>query len=214
MCMVYVNVHGLYDKYYLFCRLSLKYEPSRTPEIRKRHTHHTIITPLSTETQLRTSKSYEDLLTQQAAEELGEADTESPFASNQRNRFMRRSLNANPAPSPAKNLKRGVYKRSVPGLNEPFASQSVEVKKVTTLPNSFREPPLIPSTSHSHSKLPDVTKPIDLLSPPLASSPTSAGGHPPSAPQRPFPSSPLSHSKVKGGVRGHKKSSSLGSKSR
>lgn len=208
-------------------RLSLKYEPSQTPELRKRHTAHTI-TPVSAMKHLRASRSQEDILRQLAAEvAAGNADTESPFSLDQRNSLMRRSLNTSSRErlnsTPSKDLFRSKlvkHKLSVPGLNdvprdEHFSSASVEVKKTTTLPVNLqgadfsaefmRPKPRSASDWASSSK-----KHVDSPGVPSFSDPF--GGHPPSAPQRPPPSSPMTQAKAKKEAQGHKKSHSVGSK--
>lgn len=219
-----------------FFRLSLKYEPSQTPTMRKRHTEH-IITPLKTNTSLsagdaatsagiRGSKSHEDLLT---LEELmlregdGEFDPESPFSIDKRNAFGRRSLNTTSGRQKSSPniivpgsgaLMPGKHKLSVPSLREPrrdelFNSSSVEVKKTTTLPNSLRGAEAAAAVASGKLLLPPSA---DSFSKPRSSSHSpsiNVGGLSPPT-QKPMPSpSPLTKAK-----RGHAKSHSLGSKSR
>ena len=108
-----------------------------------------MVTPLSpaVKAQLRTSKSHEDLLTQLDAEEQQDPEM-SPFSSNQRGSFLRRSTGSRPCPgSPSVMTKLTRHnnssgKASVPSLsiNEPhggdrFSSASVESRKASTLPS-------------------------------------------------------------------------------
>lgn len=210
-------------------RLSLKYEPCQTPELRKRHTEHHITPPSST-TMLRTSKSHEDLLTQLAAEGL--QDTESPFSSNQRFSFLRRSLNSGSTSSQRDSPRRDTlsaklarHKFAIPSLSEQreekLSSSSVEVaRKTTTLPSSLRDPKLLaPFPDHWAQSKPrsasDWTAPSKKQGGAQTSTSFSSlvrgATPPPSATQRP-PPSPQSQSRSKKEVRGHKKSNSLGSK--
>ncbi len=154
-------------EFWNFLRLSLKYEPSQTPTLRKRHTEHSV-TPIfyastsattsAINPALRGSKSSEDLMT---LEELmmreggGDFDSESPFRPEQRNSLLRRSFNTGSSSSSSSRkvsspnvaasaaLRPGRHKLSVPSLREPsrgedFKSSSVEVRKTTTLPGSLR----------------------------------------------------------------------------
>ena len=204
-----------------FSRLSLKYEPSQTPELKKRHTEHRI-TPLSsksTSTLLRTSKSYEDLLTQLSSEGLADTEPESPFSVNQRHLFMRRSLNTRSRTvheynSPAIDVsvvKQAGNKLSVPApkpVGERLGSASVEVvRKTTTLPVSFKDTKVLSPSAGG-----DWTKPRAASDYGKRRHLQSEGTSPPSGRQKPFPPSPSTQPRAKAEGRSHKKSHSMGSK--
>lgn len=205
--------------------------------MRKRHTEHHITIPSSNVPTLRTSKSYEDLLSRLAAED---ADLESPFSSHQRQSFLRRSLNtvssrssSGQRDSPArKDLKLVKQKFSTSGLGEQQAeklsSSSVEVvKKTATVPNNFMDPKFLsPFDDEWAQQKPRSASALNHnVQASTSFSSLGTGGNeeipsPPSVNQKPSanhkpflpPPSPLSQSRSKKEVRGHKKSHSLGTK--
>ena len=177
--------------------------------------------PRSTEkTLLRTSKSHEDLLTQQALEEAEDRDLESPFSSKHRNSFLRRSLNTGSGKEFAP-MKKGKHKLSASGLGsaeeERFSSSLVverKEKKTTTLPNNFRGmdglglSPFIKPRTLSERGDRTGTNFLNGSGEPFSTS-LVVPGLPPSGSHK---GSPASSGRVKKDTRGHKKSHSLGTK--
>ena len=179
---------------------------------------------------LRSSKSHEDLMSQLAAEGV---EPESPFSSEQRQSYMRRSLNTksvtqHSSPVISSSTKLARHKFSVPTLSEQraerFSSSSVEVvRKTVTLPNSLKETQLLSPFSEDEWAQQKPRSASDWTasgrhkaqaSTSFSSLGTSGSGRHPSpsvANRKAFPPpSPLSQSKSK--VKGHKKSNSLGTK--
>ena len=183
-----------------------------TPDIRKFNTEY-MSSPRSSN--LRASKSHEDLLTQQpTTEETG--DTESPFSSQQRDMLTRRSFNMGSTPKHNTSVPTIVkHKHSVSTETQEGFHSSMEVRKTTTLPNNFKETNLTSNFDSNtfFQKFRSSTdtavfdrKRGDFLS--VSSVPSSGG----MAAQKGISPSPSLLAKTKKSGRGHTKSQSLGTK--